>query len=151
MIGCRITHYVIRDRSLRFVGPSRLFVNGKELGAVPRLAIGESRDRKHALLHCGPTWNVRGVEEYDSLEETRRAAERLYPGISQRWLATGISRRQAEAYRRQIWKGLECSFCGRLPDEIEQLVERRSVRICDQCIRSFSQLLRDDAGGEAIH
>src|SRR5262245_6459275 len=106
MEGFRITHYVVRDRTIKFRGPTNHFVNGNELGSVPRLAIGENRSGKFALFHCGRTWNVRGSAAFfDRLSDVKRSAERVYPGISKRWVRTGISWRQADAYRKRIWKG----------------------------------------------
>ncbi len=143
LFACRITHYVVRDQSIPFVGPTNLFVNGKELRAVPRLAIGEDKG-EYLLLHCGSSWNVRGVVAYGQLSNLKRSIERIYPGISKNWLRTGFSRQQVEGYRRRIWQGLECSFCRRFPDQFEQLVEKRGVRICDICIREFTDTMRAD-------
>ena len=89
----------------------------------------------------GIFWNVRGVATYNRLSELKRSIERVYPGISRKWRRTGFSKQRTEAYRRKTWKGLDCSFCCRLPDEFEQMVERGGLRICDICIREFVDTL----------
>jgi hypothetical protein len=144
LMGCRITHYVVRDRSTTFTGRTNLFVNGRELGSVPCLAIGESKNGESLLLHCDRAWNVRGTEVHEHVSAVQQSAERIYPGISRRWLRTRVSRRQAEAYRRRVWKGMECSFCRRLPDEFESMVEKRRLRVCNICVREFNALLQSE-------
>jgi len=50
-----------------------------------------------------------------------------------------------ESYLRQLWKGQECSFCGRRPDQIEKMVARgRRVRICDVCVREIGEMMNAD-------
>jgi hypothetical protein len=144
LMGCRITHYVVRDKSTKFARRTNLFVNGKELGSVPCLAIGESKTGEFLLLHCDRTWNVRGTEVHEHVSAVQQSAERIYPGISKRWLRTRVSKRQADAYRRKVWKGMECSFCRRLPDEFDGMVEKRHLRVCNICIREFNGLLRTE-------
>jgi hypothetical protein len=67
LMGCRVTQYAMRDRSVTFRGRTNLYVDGKQLRAVPRLAIGEGRTGECVLLHCGRTWKVRGAESYATL------------------------------------------------------------------------------------
>jgi hypothetical protein len=145
LAGCRVTEYAVRDRSAKYSGRSNLFVEGKELGPVPRLAIVRDHQGKYLLLHCGRSWNVLGIAGGRNLRRARLAAERTYPGISKRWVRTGVSKSQAEAYLKQVWKGQECSFCGRRPDQVEQMVEGQGSRICDFCIRA-----RRAAGSRAL-
>lgn len=52
-----------------------------------------------------------------------------------------MSKSRAEAYKRRVWKGQECSFCGRLPDQIEQMIAKRGVRICDICVREVGKMM----------
>lgn len=139
LMGCRITHFIVRDRSISFSGRSYLFVDGKELGAVPRLAIGADKSGGYVLFHCSNSWNVRGIEaSFDSVADLKRSVARIYPGSFNKWRLSGVTVRQAEAFRRRVWKGLECSFCGKLPDEFERMVESRTgTRLCSLC---FEQL-----------
>jgi ClpX C4-type zinc finger len=136
-----VTHYALRSRRIPYSGHNSLFVDGKALGAVPCLAIADDRDSGVLLLHCGRVWNVRGIAGYNTLADAKRAAERSYPGISKAWMRTGISKARAEAYQRRVWKGQECSFCGRRPDQIEQMIAKRTVRICDICVREIGETM----------
>jgi len=42
--GCRIEQFAVRDRSMKFEGHGLLFRGDKEVGPVPRLAIGRDPD-----------------------------------------------------------------------------------------------------------
>lgn len=75
------------------------------------------------------------------MREARRSAERDYPGVSRRWRRVEVTKRQVESYLRELWKGQECSFCGRRPDQIEKIIEKRRVRICDICVRKIGDLM----------
>lgn len=51
--GARVLQYALLDRTVTYSGHSRLFVGGKEVGPVPRLAIGKAMsDGKVLLFHC---------------------------------------------------------------------------------------------------
>lgn len=141
LAGCHVIEFVVLDRSVKFRGRSNLFVDGKELGPVPRLAITHDRHGEYLLVHCSRTWKVLGIAAYGNLRKAKLAAERCYPGISNKWLRSGISHSQIESYLKKIWKGKECSFCGRRPDQIDNIFAKRRVRICDICIRAFNLTL----------
>ena len=139
LMGYRVTHFLVRDKSIKFSGRSYLFVDGKELGAVPRLAIGAHKSEGYVLFHCGSSWNVRGTEaSFDSVVDIKRSVARIYPGSFNKWRLSGVTIRQAEAFRRRVWKGLECSFCGKLPDEFERMVESKTrMRLCNICFEEL--------------
>jgi hypothetical protein len=139
--NCRVTHYAIRDGGIPFVGRTHLFVDDKELGAVPCMAIAEGRRHRGVLFYCTRNWNCKGVVPYDTTQEAKRAAERNYPGLSLKWRRTGYSVRVADRYRRIIWKGTECSFCRRLPVESDRMIHKRHVRICNICVSELAKLL----------
>jgi hypothetical protein len=83
------------------------------------------------------------------MQDARHSAERHYPGVSRRWRRVRVTDDQAERYLRKIWKGLECSFCGRRPDQnVEKIIAKGRLRICDICIREIGELmgLMDAAG-----
>ena len=89
------------------------------------------------LLHCGRNWNVRAIAAYPSVKLAKQRAERIYPGVSAQWKKSGVSKAQAKAYLARAWKGMECSFCSRTPDEVQALISKGSARVCDVCVREF--------------
>ena len=117
----RVTHYAVLGRGVGFSGRGHIFVGGTLLGRVPRLAICLDGDDAWWLAHCGRTWNVRTAFAYASLADAQAAAERRYPGSASRWKRTGYSQAKAEAYLDRVWKGKTCTFCGRRPDQAEQM------------------------------
>jgi len=148
MMGCRVTEFAVRDRSIPRQRRTLLFVNSKELGTVPRFALGQDRKSgDFCLFHCGTKWNIRGTSVSESPVELKSSLERIYPGIAKKWRRTGYSRKQSEAFRRRIWAGLECSFCHRFPDDFESMIESRKTRICDRCIREFAAIIDRQAPG----
>jgi ATP-dependent Clp protease ATP-binding subunit ClpX len=39
---------------------------------------------------------------------------------------------------------LTCSFCGKGPHDVQQMVESENARICDACIRECHELIVSD-------
>ena len=78
------------------------------------------------------------------MRDARRAAECDYPGISRKWLRMHVTKRQMDAYLRKAWKGQECSFCHRRPDQVEKIVAKRRLRICDICIREIGEIMNGE-------
>jgi hypothetical protein len=56
----RLLYYAVLDSSVEFTGRSLLFVDGKELGPVPCLAICEG-EAETLLFHCSSDWSVLGL------------------------------------------------------------------------------------------
>ncbi len=76
--------------NLTFTGRTNLYVDGKELGVVPHLAIcrndAEISDGKDILLlHCDKDWSPIGCSVHATVEEAKRRAEGIYVGVSSRW------------------------------------------------------------------
>jgi ClpX C4-type zinc finger len=142
LAGSRVTSYAILDKSIPYAGRGNLFANGKVLGRVPRVAIASSRGEV-SVFYCSRTWRVLCVVGCATMREARRSAERSYPGISRKWLRMRVTKHQIEAYLRMLWKGQECSFCNRRPEQVEKIVARRRLRICDICIREIAELMND--------
>jgi hypothetical protein len=139
-----VVAYAILDESIPHSGRGSLVVNGKRLGRVPRLAIARLA-ADVLLLHCSTTWKVLGTAAFASASEAERSAARTYPGISRKWQRMRVTKRQAEAFLKALWKGQECSFCQRRPDQVEKIVAGRGgVRICDICIREIREKMNDD-------
>jgi hypothetical protein len=141
--GAMVVAYAVLDASIPYSGRGGLVVNGKKLGRVPRLAITRS-GTDVLLLHCNRAWKVLGAAAFASTGEAEQSAERSYPGIAGKWQRMRVTRRQAEAFLKALWKGQECSFCHRRPDQADKIVAGRSgVRICDICIREIREKLND--------
>jgi hypothetical protein len=139
--------YALNERGVEFSGHTNLFVGEREIGRVPRLALCKEKGGEVLLLHCNRTWSIKGIAAFPSLRDARKRAERIYPGVSKRWVQMNVTSFQAERYLRKIWVGKECSFCGRRPDQVRGMVSRRKLRICDRCATECHELLRDAATG----
>src|SRR5260370_36143249 len=102
--SARVIEYAVLDKSVRYSGHSSLFVDGRELGPVPRLAICQPLDGASALLfHCSGEWTVLGAAEYPSVREAKNRAERIYPGVSSHWIETHVTEQEAERYLYEVW------------------------------------------------
>jgi hypothetical protein len=148
LAGCRVEQFAIRTRAIKFAGRTNLYIDGKELGAVPRLAICRGRDGIE-LIHCDRQWKVLGSSGvYASVREAKQRAERIYPGISRVWQKTGFTNRPVTRFLNQIGDNLKCSFCGKSWHEVQQMItaKTKKVAICDGCVREMSALISEDAG-----
>ena len=82
-----VLHYANVDRGVGYAGRTLLFVDGKELGRVPNLAIcAEVTSGGVLLFHCNRAWKVLGCSAHDSVGAAKEKAERIYPGLSSRWV-----------------------------------------------------------------
>jgi hypothetical protein len=140
--GTRLIAYAILDTSIPYAGRGYIFAEGKALGRVPKLALTRS-GAETFVVYCSKAWRVRAMFGYPSVGEAKRSAQRHYPGVSRRWRRVYVTQRQVERYLRAVWKGLECSFCDRRPDQFETMVgpRGRGVRICDICVREFGRVM----------
>jgi len=136
--NARVLQFAILPQSIPFAGRSLVFVDGKELGRVPRLAICEDQPPAKVLLfYCDDQWRVLAAAGYDSIDLAKARAERTYPGSSALWKESGVSEKEAEDFRNNLFGDDRCSFCGKRPDQIEQLISKDDVRICNYCIDEF--------------
>jgi hypothetical protein len=151
LMQCRVHEYAILNRQVAFAGHTNVFVGNKELGRVPGLAIGESLESgKWALFYCGRKWSVRAwIDVYSSIRRAKLRAERTYPGVKARWKKTGVSKARARRYLKAMWKGLECSFCGRTPPKFNRSVVKGKVGICDLCVEEFHEAFGAPQGDAA--
>ena len=144
--SARLLEYAMPDESVNYSGHSSLFVDGRELGVVPCLAICKPSEGPSVLLfHCSDDWTVLGAAEYTSLAEAKNRAERIYPGLSSHWIEAHVTEQEAERYLNEVWSNQRCSGCGKRPDQIEALVTKNDVRLCDSCIEEFHQMLHEDS------
>jgi len=119
-------------------GHTLLFVDGKEMGQVPRLALCEDKKTQEVLLfHCDNEWNVLGSSSHPSTNEAKAHAERIYAGLSSLWADANVSEEEAEAYLDEILS--RCSFCQRRFDHAEEMIadESEKAHICNHCIEEF--------------
>ncbi len=138
----RVIEYVVISESVEFSGHTLLFVDSKEIGRVPCLAICEEAETLGFLLfHCDDEWIVLGCSSHDSIEEAKGRAEKIYPGLSACWVNPGVTREQAEKYLDERFGEQRCSFCGKRADKIEHFVHRNSARICNFCIDEFHEMI----------
>jgi hypothetical protein len=81
--------YAVLDDSVGYTEGHRLFfIDGKEIGRVPCLAICQDKDSSLlTLYYCDKDWKALGVAtDYQSVEAAKQRAERIYPGSAARWV-----------------------------------------------------------------
>jgi hypothetical protein len=141
-----VLEYAAIDGSVRFTGRSTLFVGGKPLGAVPRLAICQNMGEtpETFLFHCDDSWNVLGAGAFTSVEVARERAEYAYEGVSAKWRQSSYSLEEAERYLAESWGEHRCAFCGKTPNQVQVLVQGRTgARICDLCVAEMQRTLSE--------
>lgn len=133
--GARVLAYAVVDDSVVYTDRSTLYVDGKSLGAVPRLAIGQDLGTQDVLLlFCDEQWHSLGVASHASLKEAQERAEAEYRGVSAKWVHVNVSEEEATQYMVQEQL---CSFCGKRPDQIEQMFQSPTARICNECLKAL--------------
>jgi hypothetical protein len=139
----RVLAFAILNDSIKHSGRTSLYVDGKELGPVPRLAICDAAPCSGVLLfHCDADWNVLGIAGCGSVTAAKEDAEISYPGISACWVDVQVTPEEAERYLDEIFAGERCSFCNRRPDQLDKMISENSARICNHCIEDFHCQLR---------
>jgi hypothetical protein len=138
----RVIEYAVLNESIGYSGRTLLFVDRRELGQVPCLAICADKEPPGVLLfHCNSKWTVLGCSGHDSIAKAKARAEGIYPGLSACWVDAHVSEEQAERYLDDLFRGKRCSFCGKRPDQVERLIQKNKARICDHCINEFHDTL----------
>jgi hypothetical protein len=142
LASARVLEYAILDGSVGFSGKSRVFVESRELGRVPRLVIAEGLEAANVvLLYCDDEWSVLAAAGVRSPDDAKARAEQTYPGVSRIWVDAGVSREQAVAYAEEESRDFKCSFCGRRPDQVRNLLAQGEARICNVCVADFTRQL----------
>ena len=149
--GFRVLEWANLKAPVKFSGHTHLYVDRVELGAVQRLALAKSFEgRDFALLHCTRGWNVFGIQAgFSSVAEAKRRAERTYVGVTRAWNSVKTSAREARAYQKRLWLGQECSFCGRVPPQVQNMMAARQARICNLCVAAAYEVM-GEASGSAV-
>ncbi len=146
--GARVLAYASMGQGRRPSADGLMFVGNKPLARVSRLVITEAPGVSGRpgpgvlLLCCTQAWSLIGVAGHSSVAHAKRRAETMFPGSSTRWVPSKVTKTQAEKYLKKVWAGQECSFCGKRPDQIRQMVAGKGVRICDRCISEYSAIMR---------
>ena len=144
----RVLHYAFLDDSVGFnAGHKLIFIDGKELGKVPRLAICQAKKSSEvSLFYCDDDWDFVGVSVHDSVAAAKNRAERLYPG-SVKWVEANFTQEEVGLYLDQVWASFRCSFCGKTPDqELNAIFEGDgNARICDRCVVELYGELEGDS------
>jgi hypothetical protein len=137
--GARVLAFANVDKSVAFTDSGSLLVDGKPLGKVPCLAICEADDGAVLLMFCDKKWSSLGVVGCASLARAKTRAEQDYVGISRKWIKASVTRRAAKQYLESLYRNQRCSFCGRTPLEVGQIIGGREARICDLCVRDLAE------------
>jgi hypothetical protein len=141
----RVVLYAVLDDSVTYSGHSSLFVGGTELGPVPCLAITEElKSGEISLLHCDQDWDVLGLGgNYQSIEQAKAKAERIYRGVTAHWIETGVSAEEAGRLWDETWADQHCSFCDKIPPDVDMMIEGKGARICDACVAEFHKMVEE--------
>ncbi|MDH5181910.1 MAG: ClpX C4-type zinc finger protein [Gammaproteobacteria bacterium] len=135
--NARLLVHAIIDDSVTYTGCSTLYVDGKLLGAVPRLAICQDLYNENILLFfCNDQWESLGVTNHSSLRDAQERAEREYKGVTGKWIEANISDEEIEKYFAHH-TAMRCSFCGKRPEEIEQMFQSYNACICNECVETL--------------
>jgi hypothetical protein len=144
----RILYYAAVDRSAEFAGHTGVFVDGNEVGRVPRLAIVEDPNTAEFLLfHCKESWRVVACSGHPTIAAAKKRAKGIYPGLSSHWIKSGVTKKQAEEFLNQLFADRLCHGCNRRPDQVRQILRKGPVRICNLCIDELQRTLRADIQG----
>jgi hypothetical protein len=140
----RVLHYAVLDETVGFNSDHRsIFINGKQLGKVPYLAICRGKDApKFNTYYCNGDWQPDGHSAHASIADAKQRAEYIYPGSSAKWVEVHFTDEDVMRHLDEIWADSRCSFCGKRPDQgIESIIQApgNNARICDKCIAEFSR------------
>jgi hypothetical protein len=149
----RVIAYAFVDESVQWTGRQTLFVDGKKLGPVPRLALCQNVSgslRDILVFHCNDDWDVLGVSGGETLEASKASAERAYRGITAKWINTEVTEEQAIAWVKENHKDMSCSFCERAPGDFGRLIENKAstVRVCNYCIDEHYKWIHNGSNGK---
>jgi len=149
--SARVLEYAAVDSSVKYTGRLSLFVGGKALGAVPKLAICQNMGENSEILlfHCDNDWNVLGAGAYPTVDAARDRAEKTYAGISAKWHKSPFSLEEAETFLSELWGSNRCAFCGKTPNQVRVLIEGRTgAKICDLCIGEMRRASSEGANSD---
>jgi hypothetical protein len=97
-----LLQYAVLDESVGYTaGHGLFFVDGKQIGRVPCMAICQEKESSlFTLYYCDRDWSLLGVAaNYESVDAAKRQAERIFPGLSARWMDSHFTEADLERYR----------------------------------------------------
>jgi hypothetical protein len=141
LASARVIAYAVVEASVSYTGRQRLVVAGRELGPVPRVAIGRAlAGGGIVLLFCDEEWDVLTKTGHESIDAAKQAAEDAYAGLTEHWQPVSFTDGEVEAFLDDEDRGLICSFCGRHPHEVARIITgHRGAAICEICIRALRE------------
>lgn len=140
--------YAILDDSVGFnQGHGLLFVEGKEIGRVPCLAVSQDKNSDKVMLYfCKRDWSLLGIAAQDSVTEAKKKAERIYPGAARCWVDAHFTDDDVARYLDEAFAEMRCSFCGKHPGKtMAATFQSGSARICGSCVAEFYRQLTEGA------
>jgi len=144
-----VLEYAVLDESVGYSGRSRAFVDGRDLARVPRLAVCAAPGTGEALLlHCAEDWSILATGRYASPALAKARAEQTYPGVSRCWVSRTRSTEESLAAAGAEPREFTCSFCGRGPDQVRNLIAQGNSRICNLCVAEFTRRIADGPDAE---
>lgn len=147
-----LIEYAILDEKVGFkAGHHLMFVNDKEIGRVPCLAICQDKDSPRFFLYfCDNYWAMIGMTSSDSINAAKRTAELIYPGSSASWRGAEFTEEDRERFLERTNAWTRCSFCGKRDDErllSSTFQGKNNACICSNCVREFYSDLRQSSPG----
>ena len=136
----RVLAYAVVDETVRFTGEQRLYVDNELLGAVPCIALCEELRNDQAgffVAYCNEKWEAVAIAPATDPDSAMRQAEHYYRGLGALWAQATVTVHQAREWIARSRPEEVCSFCGRLPFEINNLVRGNEAAICDLCLDAF--------------
>lgn len=142
--SARVLSYAFVD-DIPYRKHGRLWVGGKIVQAVPRLAIAVNlgKDIGPMLFHCDEEWNVLGTSGAASIAAVKARAELNYPGVASRWVDVNTSIEYALNLYDEKTGSARCNFCGKRPFEFGECAWGPSAIICRSCIEAYYQAFQE--------
>ncbi len=137
----RVLAYAVLGHDAPYIERQTNYVNGELLGAVPCIALTENLfSGALNIMSCDERWNVLGVgPQVTSLAEAKQKMERAYPGSSVKWTRTKTNKTEAKRRLREANQPFICSFCGRLPQQVQSVTMGKGACICNICIAAITE------------
>lgn len=131
---------------IRFTGRQCIITDGQEAGPAEKIAICQNGPGDYLLLLCDSEWNSYACAGADTLQELVAEAERWYEGVSSQLVYTNFNAEEDRDHMHTYFKGEKCSFCGRLPNEVEHMFRAESASICSGCISRIHSSIHSSEG-----